>query len=171
MISKIIYVYKISNTSPFFPLNHPVSSLTFFSVETSIIKYFPSRKEDGFFDRVEGSGTISPEMYILSPISETLSNLLTKLFTLDVQGTVEIETEKQFSVPLAPYPFTVKTAPDYLVTIQSRPEISLLPTECENTLIPWRYKLPDQDEWVEMDALGANGMGYAEDLELYLKGG
>lgn len=42
------------------------------------------------------------------------------------------------------------------------------PTECENSLIPWRYKLPDSEDWVEMDALGTKDMGFDEELNNYL---
>lgn len=168
-IYKIIYIYKISK-SDHFPKNHPVSKvialITSSDGEKEEISYLPVR-EDGLPPGAEFFKTTSSP---IGPDRAELEMVLEDLFRLGPHTHTEIliETQVQLPAPWVLLPFRVRQFPDFLNTIKGCPEIVIKPSECTLPLIPWRYLLPGNTDFIEMDSLGVIGLEYLEELDEYL---
>jgi len=162
-------MHKISKEGPVFPEGIKITSLSFsflYNEKTWSVKYVPDRG-DSLPGRQElhlDSGGMPT-----APKRGYLSDLLTTLFSEVPFGKAVVETNDPLPTPFVSTHTSTRYTPDYLATIKSRPEIELSASQCDDPLIPWRYRLPKGD-WVELDALGVKDMGFHEELEEYLKG-
>lgn len=168
-IYKVIYIYKISK-SDHFPKNHPVSKvialITSSDGEKEEISYLPVR---------ETPPTTRTEFFkstpsLTGPDRAELETILEDFFRLGPHTHIEIliETQIQLPAPWVLLPFRVRQFPDFLNTIKECPEIVIKPSECTLPLIPWRYLLPGNTDFIEMDSLGVIGLEYLEELDEYL---
>ena len=176
IVYKVIYVFKISKAGPFVPPSMKATSLTFVWSVSGVdpkpqFKYLP-----------EGN----PEILALDSTNQTqhfpplpkgtIEQILDYYFS-SLDGTAFIETEEVPPSPLVLVPSYTRKIPDYMATLRSDPRIEIAPSECETSLIPWRYRLPEHDSsidsshsgWIEVDALGVKDMGFMEDLEDYFR--
>ena len=165
---KIIYIYKISK-SDHFPENHPVSKIialiTNSEGEKEEISYLLVREnekkaENEFFKNVP-----TPIGKDRGTLEEILNDFFRIPFPIGVEMT--LETEVQLSAPWSLIPTRIREFPDFLKTIRKCPEITIEPSECSLPMIPWRYRLPEKKEFVEMDSLGVLGLEYLEELDEY----
>jgi len=184
-VYKVIYVFKISKAGPFVPLMMKATSLTFvwslsgqvYQCDEPWFKYLPLGKD---------SPSSDPEILTLDSTNQTqhfpplpkgtIEQILDYYFS-SLDGTAFIETEEVPPSPLVLVPSYTRKIPDYMATLRSDPRIEIAPSECETSLIPWRYRLPEHDSsidsshsgWIEVDALGVKDMGFMEDLEDYFR--
>lgn len=178
MISKVIYVYQISNSGPDFPLltSNPTKVYFNLPIANQEIKYLPSRDLEAppntFYlvspPSVGGDRPPEDQPNLPLPATAQLPSIIDRIFRLDPLVQIFIETEVELPTPLGITPHHTRTFPDFLATIRSRPEIEVSPSEGHQPLIPWRYRLPETKDWIEMDALGVKGLGFLKELKIYL---
>lgn len=176
IVYKVIYVYKISKAGPFVPPSAKVTSLTF---EWSLdgidpkpwFKYLPI---DGQDQTLTLDSTNQTQHF--PPLPKGTTEQILDYYFSSLDGLAIIETEEAPHPPLLFTPSHTRKIPDYMATLRSDPRIEIAPSECQTSLIPWRYRLPPhppsdlhQTGWVEVDALGVKDMGFMEDLEDYFR--